>query len=193
MPSCSSSSSSSSMAAPSQFEATPHLSTTSSSPSRDTTSTEGTLSPQIISDDPALWPKFIDDNACCQIVTKGPLQITDMDFPQNLENPPRRFTKENYRIPMKNGEKIQRSWLVYSVTSDAVFCFCCTLFGKRDNALSTTGYCAWKNLAHHLKDHEYSKTHCENMRSWHDLQKRLQTQTAINQTHQSLMQIEIEH
>uniref|UniRef100_A0A3B4XMQ3 DUF4371 domain-containing protein n=1 Tax=Seriola lalandi dorsalis TaxID=1841481 RepID=A0A3B4XMQ3_SERLL len=141
----------SSMAAPLQFEATPHLSITTSSPPRGTTSPDGTqiISNQIISDDPALWPKAIDDNARCQIVRKGPLQITDMDFPQNSENPPRRFTKENYKMTMRN--------------------------------------------AHHLKEHEYPKMHCENMRSWHDLQKRLQTRTTIDQTHQNLLQIEIEH
>ncbi|CAK6975903.1 hypothetical protein NFI96_003229 [Scomber scombrus] len=96
----------SSMAVPLQFEGTPHLSITTSSPPRDTTSQEGTqiISNQIISDDPALWPKAIDDNARCQIVRKGPLQITDMDFPQNSENPPRRFTKENYKMTMRNVE-----------------------------------------------------------------------------------------
>ncbi|XP_062286941.1 zinc finger MYM-type protein 1-like [Scomber scombrus] len=191
----SSSSSSSSMAAPLQYEATPHLSVNTSSPPCDTTSPEDTqiISNQIISDDPALWPKAIDDNARCQIVRKGPLQITDMDFPQNTENPPWRFTKDNYKMTMRNGEKIQRSWLMYSVSTDTVFCFSCTLFGKCDSALSSSGYCAWNNLDHHLKEHEYSNMHCENMRSWHDLQKRLQTRTTIDQTHQNLLQIEIEH
>lgn len=79
------------------------------------------------------------------------------------------------------------------VCTDAVFCFPCTLFGKRDNALSNSGYRAWKNLAHYLKDHKYSKVHCDHMRSLHDLQKRLQTKTAIDQRHQHLMQIEVEH
>lgn len=115
----------------------------------------------------------------------------DFDFPKNAEVPPRRFTKDNYKITMKNGSK--RSWLLYSVSTDAVFCFSRLLFSKRDNALSTHGYCAWKNLAHHLKEHEYTKAHSESMKKWHDLQKRLPTQTAIDQTYQNLMQLEIEH
>uniref|UniRef100_A0A8C5EEX0 HAT C-terminal dimerisation domain-containing protein n=1 Tax=Gouania willdenowi TaxID=441366 RepID=A0A8C5EEX0_GOUWI len=49
------------------------------------------------------------------------------------------------------------------------------------------------NLANHLKQHEYSKIYCENMRSWHDLLKRLQTKTTIDLTHQNLLHIEIEH
>lgn len=79
------------------------------------------------------------------------------------------------------------------MSTDAVFCFSCLLFSKRDNALSTHGYCAWKNLAHHLKEHEYTKAHSESMKKWHDLQNRLLTQTAIDQTYQNLMQLEIEH
>lgn len=42
-------------------------------------------------------------------------------------------------------------------------CFACTVFGKSDNALSNSGFRTWKNLAHHLKEHEYSKGHCDNM------------------------------
>lgn len=79
------------------------------------------------------------------------------------------------------------------MSTDAVFCFSCLLFSKRDNALSTHGYCAWKNLAHHLKEHEYTKAHSESMKKCHDLQKRLLPQTAIDQTYQNLMQLEIEH
>uniref|UniRef100_A0A3B1J7P5 TTF-type domain-containing protein n=1 Tax=Astyanax mexicanus TaxID=7994 RepID=A0A3B1J7P5_ASTMX len=129
----------------------------------------------------------------CQIVRKGPVQITDIEFPQNSENPPRRFTKENYRRTMKNGEKILRSWLVYSMSTDSVFCFPCTVLGKRDNALSNCGFHKWKNLTYHLKEHEYSKGHCDNMRNWHELQRRLQNKTTIDQRQQTLMQIEIEH
>ncbi|MEQ2249305.1 hypothetical protein ILYODFUR_027895 [Ilyodon furcidens] len=35
----------------------------------------------VISDDPALWPSVNDNEARCQIVKKGPVQITDFDFP----------------------------------------------------------------------------------------------------------------
>lgn len=73
-----------------------------------------------------------------------------------------------------------------------MFCFACTVFRKRENALSNCGFHTWRNLAHHLKEHEYSKGHCDNMTNWHELQRRLQTNTTIDQR-QDLMQIEIEH
>ncbi|KAG2456448.1 ZMYM5 protein, partial [Polypterus senegalus] len=94
---------------------------------------------------------------------------------------------------MKNGEKILRSWIFYSMSTDSVFCFACTVFGKRDNALSNCGFRTWRNLAHHLKEHKYSKGHCDNMTNWHELQRRLQTNTTIDQRQQDLMRIEIEH
>ncbi len=78
---------------------------------------------------------------------------------------------------MKNGEKIKRSWLVYSISTDAVYCFACTLFGKCENALSKGGFRTWKNIGSHLKEHEYSKSHVDNMESWHNLQKRFLAKT----------------
>ncbi|XP_076850262.1 uncharacterized protein LOC143499580 isoform X2 [Brachyhypopomus gauderio] len=157
-----------------QIASPPHLST------GDTSTAQGTTSTFIIDDDPAQWPKVLTDSERCQIVGKGPVQITDIEFPQNSENPPRRFTKENYRRTMKNGEKILRSWLVYSMSTDSEFCFPCTVFGKCDNALSNCGFHKWKNLTYHLKEHEYSKGHCDNMRNWHELQRRLQNKTTID-------------
>lgn len=129
----------------------------------------------------------------CQIVKTGPVQVTNIVFPQNSENPPRRFTNDNYMRTMKNGEKILRSWMLYSMGTDSVFCFACTVFGKRDNALSNCGFRTWRNLAHHLKEHKYSKGHCDNMTKWTELQRRLQTNTTIDQRQHYLMQIEIEH
>ena len=94
---------------------------------------------------------------------RGPQQIMDIDFPQNSEKPARRFTKENYYIHMKNGEKVVRSWLVYSLSADRVFCFCCVLFGKRDIALAKNGFNKWQHLSRTLKEHEYSLLHINNM------------------------------
>lgn len=147
----------------------------------------------LISDDPAQWPDTPSDNEKCSLVTKGPVQVKDIVFPQNDEKPPRRFTKDNYKMVMKNGEKIQRSWLIYSMSKDSVFCYACKLFGKQDNALTKGGFRNWKNLAGHLKDHEYSKTHITNMQSWHELQMRLKTKTAFDQINQHLLHLEVQH
>ena len=75
------------------------------------------------------------------------------EFPKNAKG--RRFTTANYYMQMKNGERISRTWLVYSKVEDAAMCFCCHLFGKGDTQLSSTsGFNQWKNLQAHLKYHE---------------------------------------
>lgn len=77
--------------------------------------------------DPDFWPKHLSDNERCELIKRGPGQIKE-NFPVNSDG--RRFTDSNYLINMKNGEKISRSWLVYSVKNDSAVCFCCRIFGE---------------------------------------------------------------
>ena len=91
--------------------------------------------------DPGCWPEHIADDQRIDIVS-GPVQIEEFNFTQSQSH--RRFTKDRYFMKMKNGEKIRRSWLVYSKSSDSVFCFCCTLFGKRTSSLTNRGFRMWE-------------------------------------------------
>ena len=61
----------------SQIEATPLLT------SGFTITTQGTPSSLITPDDPALRPSVLDDNVLGQIVRRGTVQITDIDFLKN--------------------------------------------------------------------------------------------------------------
>lgn len=74
-----------------------------------------------------------------------------------------------------------------------VFCFACKLFEKQDNALTKQGFRNWKKLTGHLKEHECSKTHITNMRSWDELQKRFKSKITNNQTNQDLLHLEVQH
>lgn len=90
-----------------------------------------------LEDDPALWPKQLSDNERCSIVQKGPVQIKDNIFPRNQEG--HRFTNNYYYMYMRNGEKISRSWLMYSESKDSVICFCCRVFGNKDKSTQLSG------------------------------------------------------
>ena len=103
----------------------------------------------------------------------------DYSFPKNNESPPRRFKKNYYFITLKNGEKIKRTWLVYSKSVDRVFCFCCMLFGKRDTSLSNEGYDKWKHVGDILKSHRQSKSHTRCMEAWHTLKIGMATMTTV--------------
>uniref|UniRef100_A0A8C6WU32 TTF-type domain-containing protein n=1 Tax=Neogobius melanostomus TaxID=47308 RepID=A0A8C6WU32_9GOBI len=144
----------------------------------------------VLDDDPASCPKEVTDDQRCSLVRRGPVQVKQ-HFPKNAEG--RRFTCNNYQMQMRNGEKVNRSWLVYSVRKDAVFCFCCRLFADKEKRshLSGDGFNSWKNLAAHLKQHEKSAEHMDNMDTWLTLSQRLKTCTAIDQVNQNLISLEV--
>jgi len=54
-------------------------------------------------DDPFNWPSNNDDSIRCHLVSRGPVQITDFNFPVNGNS--RKFSKAYYTRTMKNGEK----------------------------------------------------------------------------------------
>lgn len=69
-----------------------------------------------------------------------------------------------YSRKLSNGEFIDRQWLVYSVSSDRVYCFCCKLFPShatnlRISSLATVGLRDWKHIFERLKTHEISQAH----------------------------------
>lgn len=132
--------------------------------------------------DPACWPEHITSDQRINFVQRGPVQIEDLNFPQSQTH--HCFTKDRYFMGMKNGEKIRRSWLVYSKSSDAVFCFCCTIFGKRNNSLTGRGFRMWEHLTLTLQDHEKSNVQSSNMDSLRELDMRVKTHSAIDQTYQ---------
>jgi len=84
-----------------------------------------------------------------------------------------RFTVNNYYLNLANGEKVRRTWLVYSTSADSVYCFPCFVFrdGKNLNrsGLSSEGGFEnkWSCLSKALKDHEGSVQHKECMLKWH--------------------------
>ena len=98
-------------------------------------------------------------------------------------------------MKMKNGEQITRKWLVYSTSADTVYCFACCIFGKNkiSLSLSTNGFREWKYIGEHLRTHERSREHVDNMENWHQLVARLKLNTTIDSVNQELINKEIAH
>jgi len=93
--------------------------------------------------DPALWVFHISAAARQRVIERGPQQVKEFEFP--ISRTKRRFLKSNYDKILSNGEVVERKWLIYSVSKDSVFCFCCKLFDKRVG-WPKLGYSDWKNL-----------------------------------------------
>lgn len=55
-------------------------------------------------------------------------------------------------ITVKYGEKLDRRWMIYSQTKDAIYCFACRLFGVENTKFGfSDGVSDWKHLGNSLK------------------------------------------
>lgn len=90
--------------------------------------------------------------------------------------------------PEKNGALcVPRSWLIYSKSANAVFYFCCKLFGS-DKGVFCTGFSNWAKLSTRLAEHESYLSHLENFARWKTLEFALASRTTID----SHLQAELE-
>lgn len=132
----------------------------------------------LLSDDPSQWPETISETQKCDLLRTGPVLIeNDYNFPRNSSG--RRFSLSYcYRV-MDNGEKVRRSWLVYSKLSDRIYCFCCKIFGSVDVPLRR-GTSVWEGLGKKLKDHERGRAHLENLEKWFTMRNALRHKATID-------------
>ena len=142
--------------------------------------------------DPRNW-KIIDQNLIDMLVKRGPSKVKVDNFPKYSEN--RHFSSTHYTRYLSNGEKTIRKWLVYSISLDKVFCFCCKLFKQEENTfqLANEGTNDWKNISYRLKSHETSNEHMQNMRRWIELERRLQKNLTIDKALQDQINKDREH
>ncbi|XP_065663687.1 zinc finger MYM-type protein 1-like [Hydra vulgaris] len=134
-----------------------------------------------LSDDPSDWPDNVSNAQKCDVVKRG-LKKIEIDFPKNSKR--RRFSMSYYNRKMKNGEIFERSWLIYSLNSDKVFCFCCKLFGIT-SSLFRKGINTWEGLSKKLKEHETCSAHLKYFEHWMTLRKA--NQATIDEQQQKLL------
>ncbi|GBP11718.1 Zinc finger MYM-type protein 5 [Eumeta japonica] len=65
-------------------------------------------------DVPGLWPASITNDLVNILVSRGPVQLFNYNFPANDDG--RKFANSYYSRNLPNGEKINREWLVYSTS-----------------------------------------------------------------------------
>lgn len=78
----------------------------------------------------------------------------------------------------------QYSWVEYSVHVDAVFCFCCRLFGKEETiepVFTTTGFRTWKKTTEKLSKHSEGKTHIQNNQKYLVYKESLKAGSVVTQ------------
>ncbi|XP_042466060.1 zinc finger MYM-type protein 1-like [Zingiber officinale] len=153
-----------------------------------------TLSQETCFDDPGKWDN-IDKKIRDFLVERGPKRDACTLFPKDSTN--RHFNVLHYKRILSNGEENDRRWLLYSISLDKIFCFCCKLFKKQKHKIGTQlaneGYNDWHNLSHCLTSHEASKEHMECMTDWLELERRLQKNQTIDARAQVQLNKEKEH
>lgn len=83
-----------------------------------------------------------------------------------------------------------RSWLIYSIKNNSLFCFCCKLFSKRNINLTSAGMANWKLASNDLTSHENSTEHLNYMKAWKELSVRLKSGTTIDEQEMALLEAE---
>ena len=95
-----------------------------------------------------------------------------------------------FKKTLVNGEKILRSWLVYSEKNNSLFCFCCKLFSKRIIHLTSSGLTDWKHASYLLTSHDNNPEHLNSMKVWKELAVRMKKGETIDNQEMALLEAE---
>ncbi|XP_050141006.1 uncharacterized protein LOC126616930 [Malus sylvestris] len=118
--------------------------------------------------DPRIWDG-LNAEMRALLVEKGPIRETNLTYPKDKLS--RKFSSHYYDRKLPTGEIYDRKWLVYSKELDKIFCFCCKLFKTitSKSELAKDGISDWRHLGVKLDQHEKSKEHLTNSRTWVEL------------------------
>lgn len=140
--------------------------------------------------DPSTWPEIIIDEIRVILVTNGPVS-PDVHYDYPVDEFGRRFSPNCIKRKLKNGEVFMRSWVVYSKSVDAIFCFCCKLFSSNNSInLAAKGFRDWKNLYSALEHHERNSKHIRAITEWVELRSRLRANSTLDSQLQKALEEE---
>ena len=145
------------------------------------------------------WPSKINDTVRTILVQNGTnvVQHIDSKFKEvvrpgsSTKGESRKLTKSWFYRTLPNGEKLLRTWMAYSPSKEALFCFSCKLFEvSNSNFASKDGFKNWWKLNPKVRDHEQSNSHIKAFAAWKELEIRLTHGKAIDHVEQELIENE---
>ncbi|XP_063794591.1 zinc finger MYM-type protein 1-like [Pseudophryne corroboree] len=153
--------------------------------------------------DVSFWEIPVPDHFRVEIIKRGSDYFQNKDGPfsavarKDLDTKAkggvRQISKEWFYKIMPNGEKILRSWMVYSVVSNKLYCFCCRLFAISATSMTSkfvTGFQKWWKLNPKVHNHETSEEHLCCLEKWKTLAAGLRLHKTIDAKSISLMEME---
>lgn len=151
--------------------------------------------------DVSFWKIPVPDHFRTVIIKKGSAHFQNKDGPFSVvarqdakaKGDVRQLSKEWFYNIMPNGEKILRSWMVYSLISKKLYCFCCRLFVISASDVTSkfvTGFQKWWKLSPKVQNHERSEEHLHCFENWKTLEAGLRLQKTIDNDIIALMEME---
>jgi hypothetical protein len=144
-----------------------------------------------ISVDIAQWPSSLSSKTIDFIILQGPHngKLAVKDYLRNEKG--RHFSNTHFQRVMSNGEVYDRKWLIYSKSTQKIYCFCCYIFSRsKPCKLGNTGFSDWSHVSPVLKTHENSDDHQSALSKWLETSKRLGTCSGIDKVLQMQLQNE---
>ena len=73
------------------------------------------------------------------------------------------FSKVHCKRKLSNVESILRLWMIYSVSSDKIYCFYCHLLGKQKSFFVNEGFDLWQSCSTRQAEHKKLHVHLDTM------------------------------
>ncbi|XP_044151348.1 uncharacterized protein LOC122939347 [Bufo gargarizans] len=110
--------------------------------------------------DVAAWPVPVPDVLRVDLIKRGSEPFQNRDGPFNpverqgekSKGKSRQLTTAWFYKALPNGEKVLRTWMVYSPSKQSLFCFCCRLFAVDDKLTVDREKRKWRDILHRLLD-----------------------------------------
>ena len=152
--------------------------------------------------DAGVWNIPLPDPIRVEIVLRGPNNFQNKDGPfKSIEksgaNPKgeiRALSKDWFYHKLENGEKVHRSWMLYSPSNGCLYCFCCRLFSgpqltnQTQSDFVIKGFKTWWKLNPKVVDHERSVEHNLAFDKWKEMAMRLDNGQTLDRS----LQMEID-
>ncbi|CAN7949841.1 unnamed protein product [Ixodes pacificus] len=153
------------------------------------TETTDVLNEDVYSDIGA-WPVIVPDDIKVSLVRRGsePIRNKDGPFPAVKREAGKgktfssHLTKFWFYKTSADGSQVPRTWMVYSKSTNSIYCFCCKLFGEGKAPASSfiTGFNSWWKLNPKVGEHESSESHMSCYEQWRTLDVNLKHDRTID-------------
>lgn len=152
------------------------------------------------SNDAATWPIPLLDNIRLPIILKGSEIFQNKDGPflaaerigESIKGTHRSLTTSWFYTSSSDETKVLRKWMIYSTSSNKLYCFCCRIFATHSDLHRTfvSGFDQWWKLNPKIAQHESCNEHLSNFEKWKTLFVRLQSEKTIDHVTQKEMNVE---